>query len=482
VEGKCVKVNPTAEQILQKAEVEIEGRSIEELGFDSASSEQLKGAFAEALGGRVGAARAVSVSPAGGEVHYVDANFRKFAGEGGKALVQMTVRDVSERVAAERASRLAEARAEKAERLEAIGRLAGGVAHDFNNILTVILGNAELLKMVSPSEEAQQIAQAAQTAKELTTQLLTFSKHDAATDATADLRRVVEDSQALLKPLLSEKVELRLELDDGLPRVRGDGGQLQQVLMNLCINSRDAMPDGGRVTIRAKSIEREREGTNTPAVCLSVEDTGTGMDAATHQRAFEPFFSTKPKGRGTGLGLATVFGIVRASGGEVRLTSTPGKGTRVDIELPTAEALEQETKAPSAPPPAGGTGRLLLVEDEADVLRVTHKLLESAGHQVLAANSPDQALELASAREARFDAIITDVVMPGMDGPALAKRLTEILGPTPVLYVSGYMPDQVGHDLELGVNCLSKPVKASVLLGHVAALLRREAPGGSSAA
>jgi PAS domain S-box-containing protein len=194
VERKCVAVNPAAEQILERAATDLTGKALEELGFQSECREQLSQALEDALSGSVGTTRAVALQPGTGEVNYVDANFRRFATDRGKALVQMTMRDVSERVSAERASRLAEARAERAERLEAIGRLAGGVAHDFNNILTVILGNAELLKMESPSEEAAQIAQAAQTAKELTTQLLTFSKHDTGSDATADLRRVIEDS------------------------------------------------------------------------------------------------------------------------------------------------------------------------------------------------------------------------------------------------------------------------------------------------
>lgn len=479
LEGKCVSVNPAAEQVLAQAEDALKGKSFSDLGFSEDCRAQLGDAFDDALGGRVGATRAVAVLPHGGEARYVDANFRKFAGEGGEALVQMTLRDVTERVAAERTSRLAEVRAQKAERLEAIGRLAGGVAHDFNNILTVILGNAELLKMDAPSEEAQQIIQAAQTAKGLTTQLLTFSKRDTVAGASADLRQVIQDSQSLLKPLLSEKIELRVELDEELPRVRGDAGQLQQVLMNLCLNARDAMPDGGTVTLRASTTSKSDD---QPRVSLSVADTGMGMDEDTQQRAFEPFFSTKPKGRGTGLGLATVFGVVHASGGEIHLTSSPGRGTQVEVELPMAEDQTSAERSPSAPPSAGAAGTLLLVEDETDVLNVTRKVLESAGHEVMAANSPDEALALAASSNARIDCIITDVVMPGMDGPALAKRLTEMLGPVPVLYVSGYMPEQVGHDLELEVNCLRKPVKASILLGRVANLLEPQPSGGTSAA
>ena len=375
----------------------------------------------------------------------------------------------------------------QAQKMEAVGQLAGGIAHDFNNVLTAILGYALLLLKdpglpVPQRQDVQEIQKAAQRAASLTQQLLAFSRKQVLQPTVLDLNEVVTEMLALLRRLIGEHIALDTRLDpDGL-FVRADRGQLQQVIINLCVNARDAMPDGGTVTIATTARDLDagfvasHPGSQGGAhVSLKVSDTGVGMDADARGRVFEPFFTTKPVGKGSGLGLATVYGIVKQSGGYIAVTSVPTRGSTFTVYLPQVPAPSAAaTVAPVASAqPAGGTETVLLVEDEPGVRNLARRALQRFGYKVLEAGDGDTALGVARGLADPIALLLTDIVMPGMSGRDLALQLARERPAMRVLYTSGY-PDTAGLTEaveEASVAYLSKPYTPEELARKVREVL-----------
>lgn len=363
-------------------------------------------------------------------------------------------------------------------RLESIGRLAGGVAHDFNNLLGVILGCAQLLEnhMAEPetmSRLLDQIKQATENAASLTRQLLAYSLQQVLEPQVLDLNTVVQKIELLLQRLIGDDVQIQSKLDPKIGRVRADPGQLEQVIMNLAINARDAMPNGGKLFLETSNIDADeayvkQHSTVTPGpyVMLSVSDSGAGMDSSMLDRIFEPFFTTKERGKGTGLGLSTVYGIVKQSGGYIWVYSELGMGTVFKIYLPrTAESAAASVAPGIEARVARGCETVLVVEDQALLRKVVVSMLEQDGYKVLSAQDPQQGLELARAHKGAIDLLISDVIMPGMNGRAFAEQLNLTRPGTKVLFVSGYTENIVSHhgQLEVGSGFLQKPFTYELL-------------------
>jgi PAS domain S-box-containing protein len=400
---------------------------------------------------------------------------------------QSALRDVTER------KRL-EVQYLQSQKMESVGRLAGGVAHDFNNLLTVINGYSELLgsKLGSDSELAdmvKQIHRAGQRAAELTGQLLTFSRKQIVQPRPIDLNAVVEDARKMLQRVVGEDVELKTQPGGGLGMVLADPGQMQQVLMNLVVNARDSMAEGGTLTIETRNVDTDEgfarlypEVAPGHYVCLSVTDTGSGMSDEVRRRIFEPFFTTKDKGKGTGLGLSTVYGIVRQCAGAIVVESEVGKGTRFAIYLPRKESAEEaRAEAGQVVAVARGSETVLLVEDQAAVREFTQEILEVHGYKVLAAASGQEAIARAGRHDGTIHLLITDVILPHMNGRALAETLQRDRPAMKVLYISGYSDEVVGQQgvLGSGVAYLAKPYSAEALAAKVRETLgERGASGG----
>ena len=375
-----------------------------------------------------------------------------------------------------------EQRVHQDDKLRAIGELAGGIAHDFNNVLTAVSGFAELAQELvndgrDPTEPITEIDHVAEHGAGLVAELLAFSRRQACHPEPLSPAEVVDGAQGLLERLLSEAIELRIDVAPDLPTVHADRGQLQQVLVNLAVNAQDAMPRGGVLTIRARA--GPDEGIEDGWVELAVADTGTGMDAETRERMFEPFFTTKPAGQGSGLGLPSVHSAVTAAGGYLVVDSTRGAGTTIRVRLPAASpprASEQEDDdaeaAPGAAPPPG-RATILLVEDEATVRSLVATALERAGHRVLTASDGREAITLADSHHDPIELLVTDVVLPSMSGPRIAEDLRGRWPTLPVLLMSGYTAAQL-TDTDLSAehtDLLPKPFGLSDLLAAVNRLL-----------
>jgi signal transduction histidine kinase/CheY-like chemotaxis protein len=393
-----------------------------------------------------------------------------------------------------RALRETEKRLFRSQRLEAVGRLAGGIAHDFNNYLTVISGYGELVRTSVEDEEVQNdvayIEEAASKAEHLTRQLLAFGRRQVLKPVAVDLNEIVRETAKLLRSLLGEDVRLELELDPGTGLALADVGQTEQVLMNLAINSRDAMPGGGTLSIRTyRAIFIEEEAARLEVapgsyVCLVVSDTGLGMNQEVQAQMFEPFFTTKRRGRGNGLGLSTVYGIVAQSHGAIRVESAPGRGTTVTVLLPTAKVSELPESRPAVELASGRAGAtLLLVEDEEAVRRMAVRALSEGGFRVLQAASGQEALSLPPDSRDVIDLLITDVVMPGMDGTELAARLIDHCPGLRVLFVSGYPTETLRERrtaLPSSMCFLHKPFTPTALVAAVREALDEPAPTGGT--
>lgn len=399
----------------------------------------------------------------------------------GKRVRLIVAQDVSER-------HILEQQLRQSQKMEAVGRLAGGVAHDFNNLLMVIKGHTELLRNVLPpadefSRKIEQIERAADRASGLTRQLLAFSRLQMLQPKVMNLNDAVADMGRLLPRLIGEDIELAIRTSENLGAIRADRSQMEQIIMNLVVNARDAMPDGGKLIIETSNVELDRlynekhpivrEGRY---VLLCVSDTGTGMTLETQAHIFEPFFTTKAQGKGTGLGLATVYGVVKQSGGFIWVYSELGKGTTFKIYFPRVDQpVEQRDSAqPSAEAPRG-TETILLTEDERDVREVAREFLESGGYTVIEARDGMEALGLVEKHEGAIDLLITDMVMPRMTGQELAARLKEQRPKLRMLYMSGYSERAAADSLrsEPGVRLLAKPFSRSALLRTVHELLKK---------
>jgi two-component system cell cycle sensor histidine kinase/response regulator CckA len=337
------------------------------------------------------------------------------------------------------------------QKMEAIGRLAGGVSHDFNNLLTVIRGFSEMALKRSGLDPAtrhdlEEVHKAALRASDLTGQLLAFSRRQPVQPRIVDLNTLVADMAKMLQRLIGENIQLETRMGTRLGRIRMDPGQIEQLIANLVVNARDAMPSGGKLVLETAnhsctdgSGPRCRPSCPGPSVMLSVSDTGTGMDPETLRHIFEPFFTTKARGKGTGLGLSTVYGVVQQCGGDVEVVSEPGRGTTFRVYLPLAVSAAAEARPPDAARVTPqGSETVLLVEDEDMVRALVHRNLERLGYEVLVARHGEEALELAEQCSGAIDLLLTDVVMPGLGGPEVARRLSATRPGLRVLYLSGY--------------------------------------------
>jgi len=405
---------------------------------------------------------------------------------GGRAARLLLATDVTEKQSLE-------AQLVRAQKMEAVGQLAGGVAHDFNNLLGVITGNTELLMRDLPADSrerkrGEEIQRATDRAAALTRQLLAFGRRQVLQPAVLDLNAVVVEVETMLRRLISANIQIVTVAAAGLGKVRADAGQLEQVLMNLAINARDAMPSGGRLMIETGNVELDETYVRTnpeaqagPHVMLAVSDTGHGMDAKTMSRIFEPFFTTKEEGKGTGLGLATVYGIVRQSGGTVNVYSEPGHGTTFKVYLPRVEAeVETEARADLVAPPGGGKETILIVEDAEALRLLVRELLEGAGYTVLDAEAPDKALSLLQSTPGHIHLVLTDMVMPRMSGQELARRVAALKPEARVVFMSGYS-DQAIEDqggLEPGTPFLQKPFTLDALMRTIRGALDAGRPTG----
>jgi two-component system, cell cycle sensor histidine kinase and response regulator CckA len=390
----------------------------------------------------------------------------------GRDAALILAHDVSER-------RRLQQRLIEAERMEAIGRLAGGVAHDFNNLLTVIHGYASVLLGRGDDgdrEELREIVHAAEQASALTRQMLAFSRRQVMHAKVLDLNEIVAQMQSMLQRIIGDDISVGVRFAQGLAAVEADRAQLERVILNLAANARDAMPDGGRLTIETANVDLDEEyvaghgeGTPGPHVMLAVSDTGAGMSDEVRRHLFEPFFTTKAHGGGTGLGLATVFGVVKQSGGSIYVYSEEGAGTTFKIYLPAAHgAVVPDGGAPAAEPVGGhGSETILVVEDDERVRDLVRIMLEGAGYDVLVAGDAAEAERIVTA--SAVDLVVTDVVMPDVSGQALAERLADVAPATRILFMSGYSDEAVYHHgiIRPDAAFIEKPFSARVLARKV---------------
>jgi len=367
----------------------------------------------------------------------------------------------------------------QSQKMEAIGQLAGGVAHDFNNLLSVIIGYSDL---ILPRLEAQdpvcayvaEIRRAGDRAAALTRQLLAFSRKQMLDLRVLNLNRVIRETDKMLRRIIGEDIELKLLLDPALDHIKADSSQMEQIIMNLVVNARDAMPRGGRLTIETANAELDRGYADThpevqpgPYVMISISDTGHGMSKQVQSKIFEPFFTTKRLGKGTGLGLATVYGIVKQSKGSIWLYSEPRKGTTFKIYLPRAQSPAADPMRPALPPESlRGSETILIAEDEPNVRQLAATILRENGYTVLLAEDPESALELCRSRGQHIDLLLTDVIMPRMSGPELSERVRAAQPHIRILFMSGYTEDTVAQDqmMQSGSGFIPKPFTPTLLL------------------
>ncbi len=407
-------------------------------------------------------------------------------------LATAAVRDVSERAESER-ERALQRQLDRARRLESVGQLAGGIAHDFNNILGVILNYAEFVAddldpESSAQKDVEEIRRAAERAAALTRQLLIFSRREVVKPEVLYLRDVVADLENLLQRALGERIELTTRYGEERVAIEIDPGQLEQVLVNLAVNARDAMPEGGRLVVEVESTELDEEyaymhpDTNPGSyVRLKVSDTGVGMDAETAERIFEPFFTTKDDG--TGLGLATVYGIVTGAGGRIDVYSEPGIGTTMKIHLPVSSKSPDEGRVHAAPAPQGRGEVILVVEDEPDVRRMAERILTKSGYSVIGTGVGEEAIAVCREQEQAIDLLLTDVIMPEMLGTELVERIKPLRPGISIVFMSGYSHEVLAPGAlaeQNGSAFIEKPFSAGELLRAIRELLDRKGSGAES--
>jgi PAS domain S-box-containing protein len=488
--GRFIDVNNRAGEFFGYTRDEMIGHTVLELGLWSDPADRERRIAAITAG--------IPTSPG-------EASFRRKSGEIRHALVSMepmTLSGIPEPLVVSgivdiTEHKILEAQLLQAQKMDAVGRLAGGVAHDFNNSLGVILGYTELLMRHAREPERSkldQILKATRSASALTRQLLAFSRKQIVDPKVLDLNTLVSDLQKMLGRLIGENIDLAIVAGAHLGQVKADQAQIEQVVMNLCVNARDAMPEGGRLRIETENSGpvavpggHEPQMAAGRYVMLAVSDTGCGMPADVLAQIFEPFFTTKAEGKGTGLGLAMVYGVVKQAGGSVWADSEPGQGTTVRIYLPRidepADVMPEEQEAPTA----RGWETILLVEDEGALRAIAREILEDHGYRVIEAASAAEAMEIAQQRSDPIHLLLTDVIMPRMNGRSLAEALVVARPATRVLYMSGYTDDVIAHSgvLDSGMLLLEKPFTALALLGRVRAALgeslaREGSPVGTS--
>jgi two-component system cell cycle sensor histidine kinase/response regulator CckA len=405
-----------------------------------------------------------------------------------QAFLCLVATDLTEKRRAEEALRQSEEHLRQSQKMEAVGQLAGGIAHDFNNLLTAILGYSDLILASGSSTvdevrpDLEEIKRASERASALTQQILAFSRRQTLRPQVVLLDEIVRGIEPLLRRTIGENIDLHITESPGPASADVDPHQFEQVVMNLVLNARDAMPSGGRLTLETGTVElgegfcRTHDGA-TPGsnVMLRISDTGVGMDAATQERIFEPFFTTKAVGAGTGLGLATVYGIVKQSNGSIFVTSEPGRGSSFTLYLPQAAQLEVPKEMPiPSQGPAGGPETVMVVEDEAALRGLIERILGAAGYKTLIFSSPPEALEALKQGEQVVDMLLTDVMLPGpLQGHDLARAILALRPDLPVLYISGYSRDALVHAgrLDEGVNLLEKPFTPKALTDTVREVL-----------
>ena len=421
-----------------------------------------------------------------GSERWLSEHLRPERAPDGKLVVYGAARDVTDRQHARVEQESLEAQLRQSQKMEAIGRLAGGVAHDFNNLLTVILTHcgfllADLPQRTQQHDDASDIQAAARRAAELTQRLLAFSRQQVLTPTVLDLNSVLRDLESMLVSLLGEGIELEISLHPGAVRLRADRTQLEQIVLNLVVNARDAMPQGGRLQIVTGQVQigddyvrthpEAREGMH---LALGVRDTGVGMSEDVLARIFEPFFTTKEQGKGTGLGLSTVYGIVKQSGGSIHVESRVGFGTTFEVFFPVVDELEK--REASVRPQVARAARqeiILVVEDEEGVRRGVQRILRHAGYQVLVAADPAQALSIAEEYGGHIDLLLTDVIMPMMTGVQLAERVVHMRPGIKVLYMSGHAREglDAAYRAREAFEFLQKPFTREAMLTKVAHVL-----------
>ncbi|GIW82895.1 MAG: hypothetical protein KatS3mg105_4702 [Gemmatales bacterium] len=479
-EQRILLANPAAEKVFGKAASELVGLSLYDLmpkRLHEAHAKRMRTFFdsgEQEL--RIGKTAKATCLRADGQ-EFPAEMFITANRTGSRRLFTVVIRDLTDEMRMDETAR-------QSQKLEAIGRLAGGVAHDFNNLLTVIIGYSDMLFRNQELPESarhmiKEIREASNRAATLTRQLLAFSRSDLQKFETIDLNAVVRDVHKMLSRLIGEDIQLIVALEEGVKPIKADRGQIEQVLVNLAVNSRDAMPDGGKLTIETKNVVLSGDSPIdglAPGnyVLLSISDTGVGMDAETQERIFEPFFTTKEPGRGTGLGLSTVYGIVKQSGGAIKVHSEPNRGTTFEIYFPPQRSVTRTLRRDSSIFPSPNKAEtILLVEDEEQLRRIGRVVLESQGYQVLEASCGEEALRISEEFSRPIDLLLTDVVMPHMSGRVVADKITKQRPGIKVLFVSGYTDDAIIRHgvLQQEMPLLSKPYTPSALTRKVREVL-----------
>jgi PAS domain S-box-containing protein len=488
-EGRHVWVSPNYKTVLGYEPEELVGQDTFQILHPEDRAHAMD-VFARFLEGRQPGEARVRARHKDGSWRSFEASGGTFMTASGERRAVVISRDVTARRVTEAALAQSEEQLRQAQKMEAVGRLAGGIAHDFNNLLTAIRGYADLtLDALCGGDplrrDIEEIVEAARRASELTGQLLTFSRRQVQQRKVLDLNAVVAALDKMLRRVIGEDIELETRLEPAVGAVNADPGQLEQVLVNLAVNARDAMPRGGCLSLETHQIDPGGavEAGLVPGsyACLIVRDTGIGMDEATRSRIFEPFFTTKPPGKGTGLGLSTVYGIVQQSGGQIQAESALQGGTTFRIFLPTVDWPVEVPVFPERLAGGGGNETVLLVEDEDAVRRLVCRVLESAGYRVFEADTPLEALHFCEQHPEPIDLLLTDVVMPGMSGRELASRTATLRPEMRVLYVSGYMEEVMAQHGVRGpeIAFLGKPFAPEELTRKVREVLDATLPSGT---